>query len=136
MNSSLQSIQNTRESSSRAIRLRASADASAVFFIDTRGIIAQANVAALRLLGCEREQAIGLFYGRFLKILHATTEAESSLPDADPVVRCLAAEEPCMHVYGFACGVNGAANAIEATVAPTYNEHREVVGAVVITSID
>ena len=106
----------------------------AVIAMEADGRVVGVNAAAMRLLHCSEREALGSRYQRFLRVLDVHSDMEVD-EFADPVARCLATGESCLRLGGFAYAVDGETLAIDGVVAPTYNEHCETVGAVLMIGV-
>ena len=105
----------------------------AVIATEADGRIVGVNAAAMKLLHCSERGALGCLYHRFLKVLDVSSDMEVDA-FADPVARCLTTGESCLRLGGLAYAADGEPQVIDGAVAPTYNEHCEIVGAVLMIS--
>jgi PAS domain-containing protein len=105
---------------------------AAVFVIDKSGSITRANEAALQMLDLPESAVLGKYYGRFFALMDARPNDTGEWHFADPMVRCLATEEPYLNVLGLLLKSGTLREPFEGAVAPVYDEKREPAGAVLI----
>jgi hypothetical protein len=81
--------------------------------------ITDANKAALHLLGCPRDKAVGQHYGRFLQFDYAG-QFSSTLPALrDPIAGCMHSEKS-FYVQGKLQSPFGGSHPIEAWLTPLH----------------
>jgi hypothetical protein len=110
--------------------------AGAILCIGPGGSIEHVNARALDLLSCTEEEVIGSFYGRYLELSRASPCFRTDSIDCDPVIRCLATEEPCLNVVGLLRSSSEAFRFFDGMVAPIYGESREVAGALLVLACE
>jgi len=105
---------------------------AAVFVIDKSGSIAKANKAALLMLKLPADDVLGKYYGRFFALMDASPTGTGDWHFADPMVRCMATEEPYLNVLGLLLKTGTRPEPFEGAVAPVYDENREPSGAILM----
>ena len=105
---------------------------SAILVIDKSGCITKANETALEMLKLSADHVLGKYYGRFFALMDAGPGDAKEWQFADPMVRCMATEEPYLNVLGLVLKAGARPEPFEGAVAPVYDERREPSGAVLI----
>src|SRR5688500_7293595 len=74
---------------------------AAIIIIDKSGSISKANETALEMLKLPAGDVLGEYYGRFFALMDTGPAEPGEWHFADPMVRCIATEEPYLNVLGL-----------------------------------